>query len=297
MVAQLRARADATPAWVGMLIVIGFWGSSTLLSVAALREIGPMATAFWRWLLALPVLWGAVYATGQTAPAWQALRRWPLQLFFLGAMGISLFYTMQNLALRRTSAFNVGLLISLTPIFIAVLAALWLREPLRRLTVLGISLGFGGVVLLTMNGGASAGVTSWSGDLLAVASALVGAVFTVYGKGLSARMSPLVMLTLAATLGLVQLLPFVIAEAQWQPQTLNAWLCLLALGLGAAAFANVWWFRILQTTTAARAGVLLFAIALISALLAVAVLGDPLTLGLMAGAGLILASVRIVQSG
>ena len=74
-----------------------------------------------------------------------------------------------------------------------------------------------------------------------------------------------------------------------------AWLALLLLGLGAGALANIWWMRILGSTTAARAGMTLFLIPVISTALAVVVLGETLTPVALIGAALVLVGVALVE--
>jgi len=74
-----------------------------------------------------------------------------------------------------------------------------------------------------------------------------------------------------------------------------AWGALLLLGLGAGALANIWWLRILGATTAARAGMTLFLIPLISTAVAVVALGEPLTPLVVVGALLVLAGVALVE--
>lgn len=286
---------------VTALIVIGFWGSATVLTTLAMETIGPMATAFWRWLLALPVLWAVVFATGQNRQAWLVLRRRPGPFIFLGLTGMTLLYACQNLALRYTTALNTGLLIELTPMFILMLAVLWLRERPTRITLMGVSVGVTGAVLLAV---ASAGVgqegspngsLAFLGNVLALGAALSAAIFTVYGKHILDDASPLVVLTLAATLGTLFCLPLTLAEGHWWPGAPSTWIYLLALGLGAGAFGNLWWFQMLSETQASRSGVYLFATALLAAALAVIVLDEPLTVWLLLGAILILFGVRLVH--
>lgn len=283
------------------LIVIAFWGSATVLTTLAMTTIGPMATAFWRWLLALPVLWAVIFTSGQGRQTWLVLRRRPGPFIFLGLSGMTLLYVCQNLALRYTTALKTGLLIELTPVFILLLAVLWLHERPNRTTLIGVSVGVAGAVMLAVAGagseqaGSPAGALAMLGNVLALGAALSAAVYTVYGKHILDDASPLVVLTLAATLGTVFCLPLALAEGNWWPGAPSTWVYLLALGLGAGAFGNLWWFQMLTETQASRSGVYLFATALLAATLAVLVLREPLSLWLVLGAILILCGVRLVH--
>ncbi len=284
------------------LVVVGLWGSAIFVAALAMRDIGPLATAFWRWLVALAPLWTLLLASGQGQDVWKTFRRRPRTYLFLGLTGIVLLYACQNLALRYTTVFNTTFLINLTPIFIVLLAVFWLHERPRGFTLVGIGVGVGGAILLS--GGSFAdfrlSLSSLGGDALAAGAALAAAIYTVYGKrttGAAVKVTPLTMLTLAVTVGVVGLLPLALYEGDFWPQQPLTWLCLLALGLGAGALGNTWWLHMLTTTPAAHAGVYLYATALVGSALAVLVLGEPLTVWIVIGGALILAGVWLVQRG
>ena len=289
--------------WLGKLtpvIVILLWGSATVLSALSLREIGPMTVSFWRWAWALPLLWGVLLASGERNAIWPTIRRYPLELLAVGLTGVTALYAFQNLALERTSAFNVSLLIELTPIFIALLGMVMLKEYPTLRVWLGIGLGFVGAILLAMSAAPAAAEApgqahSILGDILALGAAVTGAVYTVYGKGLLKRMSPLMMLTLGATAGVLMLLPLAWREGAFWPTSGAVWAYLIVLGLGAGAFGNLWWFQELEHRPAAQLSVILFVTALVAAALAVLLLGDPLTPWLIAGGALVIVGARLVK--
>ena len=129
-----------------------------------------------------------------------------------------------------------------------------------------------------------------------VVATLFAAIYSIGAKRLVANYEPVVVTTVVAILGALFLFPLTIWEVgglAGLPSLLAlppiAWLALLLLGLGAGALANIWWMRILGSTTAARAGMTLFLIPVISTTLAVVALGETLTpvalIGASPGAG------------
>jgi drug/metabolite transporter (DMT)-like permease len=76
---------------------------------------------------------------------------------------------------------------------------------------------------------------------------------------------------------------------------LGAWVALLLLGLGSGVLANLWWLHILDHTTASRAGMALFLIPVISTVLSVVALHEPLTLTIIIGALLVLGGIAATQ--
>jgi drug/metabolite transporter (DMT)-like permease len=65
--------------------------------------------------------------------------------------------------------------------------------------------------------------------------------------------------------------------------------------VGSGALGNLLWLSILRELPASRAALVLFLIPVISAGLSVTLLGEPVTPLLIAGAGLVLASVVVAQ--
>lgn len=287
------------PPWrqIMPVVVVVLWGSAIFFVALAMREIGPMAAAFWRWALALAPIWGVVLASGQGGAAWRLFRQRPGPYIALGVVGFALLYGLQNLALGYTSVFNTSFLINLTPIFAVALAVLWLRERPSWRAIAGMGLGLMGAIALS--GGQLAelqfSLETWRGDVLATVSALSAAVYIIHSKRLLASTPPLVLLALAVTIGLAALLPFVIAEGDFWPRRPLTWASLLILGLGAGALGNFWWQDMLAHTPASRVGHYLYATALVGAVLAVVVLGEPLTIWIVLGGVLILAGVWLVQ--
>lgn len=273
------------------LVVILLWGSSTVLSALSLHEIGPMAVAFWRWVWALPILWGVLLLSPERSNIVPILRGHFVALIAISISGIAALYALQNLALAHTSAFNVSLLIELTPIFIALLGIPLLHEYPSRKTWLGIGMGFLGAVFMAFSGASSAlssGQGHILGDVMALAAAFSGAIYTVHGKHLMQKMSPLMLTTHSATLGVLMLLPMALWEGRFWPQSWTVWGFLATLGIGAGAIGGLWWFSELEHRPAAQLGMILFVTALVAAGLSVIALGNPLTVWLVAGGALVL---------
>jgi len=280
------------------ITVILLWGSATVLSALSLREIGPMAVAFWRWVWALPILWAAMLFSENRMSVFSVLRSHFLSIIAVSISGIVALYGLQNLALGRTSVFNVSLLIELTPVFIALLGIPVLHEYPRLRTWIGIALGFFGAVLLGINAMPTVrihGSNTNTGEVLALGAALSGALYTIHGKRLMQKISPLILVTLSSTAGVLMLLPIVLWENNFFPQSLTVWSYLIVLGFGAGALGNLWWFSELKNRPAAQLSIVLFITALVAAGLAVIVLGDPLTPWLLVGGALVLVGARLAK--
>ncbi len=273
------------------MLVCTLWGTSFVLTKIALAELGPFAIAFGRWALATTVFALYLPLTGYMSTVRQALRHHWGAFAWLGLVGISLFYALQNMGLRFSTAVNVGLVINLTSVFIAILGVWWLRERLQGYAVAGVVISFLGVSLVTLQGGrVTFGHQSWLGDGLTVLAALCAAVYSVYGKQVVAQYPPAVVTGLTALFGTAFLLPLVVWEGWVWPVSPSVQGALVILGL-----ANLWWWKVLEQSDAARAGTYLFLIPIISTALAVLFLEEPFTWVTALGACLVVGGVALTQ--
>lgn len=278
-----------------------FWGASFPLTKAALAYMGPTALAFMRWAISALLLVGwlawAPRPGGRGAGLAEArdlLRRRGWTVAWVALTGVTLFYFIENLALRYTTATNAGVLSNLTSIFIVFLGATLLRERLRPAAWLALVAAFIGAALVSQGAGhLSLGGPGRLGDGLMVIACLFAAVYSIGGKQLSERFAPDVVIAAVAAVGAAFLLPLALWEGLHFDLPLSMWAILLLLGLGSGALANLWWLAILARVPASRAAMMLFAIPVISAVLSILFLGEPLTVTLVVGAVLVMASMLV----
>lgn len=281
---------------------VTLWGASFPLTKAALSAAGPTAIAFLRWAVSALVLLAWLSLTGrrgsgETVADVAALvrMRWRT-LWWVALTGITLFYFLENIALRYTTATNASILTNLTPVFMVLIAAGWMREKLTRPDWAAMLAAFAGSVLVSQGAGhLTFNGTGLIGDVLMVIASFLGAVYSIGGKVLSERYPATLVITAVAALGALLLLPLAFLEGLTLALPLRIWGFIIVLGVGSGAIANLWWLRLLAMTTASRAALLLFLIPLVSATLSVTLLREPVTPLLIAGSALVLAGVVAVQ--
>ncbi len=104
------------------------------------------------------------------------------------------------------------------------------------------------------------------------------------------------MTTLAGTLGAVTLLPVAALEGLTLRLSAGVWAALLGLALGSGAIANwLWWYAAYRLPVS-RAGAFLYITPVVSTALGIGILGEPLTVAAVAGAGLVIGGVMFVQA-
>jgi drug/metabolite transporter (DMT)-like permease len=275
-----------------LLAAVIIWGSTFVASKICLSVMSPIQLVASRFFLAAPALFliarfrGASFRLG-------AHRK----IVFLATALFSFHYLLQTWALEYTTATNSGWIITVSPLAIALLAAIFLREPAPPLA--GIVLASLGIVLLVSNGDLSRlGALSSLGDFMVLASTFTWAVFTIITRNPSRSLDPAVV-TFAMTVPLAisaLILPF--AAGRWTPLRdlgFETSAALLFLGVAGVALAQWFWQRGVAKLGAARAGLFLYLEPLATTALAVPVLGEPFGPWTAVGGLLVIVGVYVAQ--
>jgi drug/metabolite transporter (DMT)-like permease len=186
------------------------FGLSFVATKYALRGFEPLLIALIRFALAGAVL---LVILRLTQGVERASRAELARLALLGFVSLTVYFTFENLGIARTSASSAAILIATIPVFVAVLNAFTLREPMGWAQWAGILLSFAGVVALVALSGGEAGQGSLRGDLLVLAASLAAAVYTLMARRLLVRRTALYVTTWQNLFGALFMAPLALAEA------------------------------------------------------------------------------------
>ncbi|MDT9594154.1 DMT family transporter [Nocardioides zeae] len=203
--------------------------------------------------LALGVLLGIRRVRTRRAPRWPERRHLGLVLL-CGVAWFGIYNVALNAAEQRIDAGTAALVVQIGPIIVALLAAVFLDEPLHRWLVVGLGIGFAGVVVI---GRASSGAEHGDllGVLMAVVAALTYAVGVLSQKPLLARAGALEVTFVATVVGAAVCLPWsgelvgVVRDSS--PSTL-LWIGYLGLFPTAIAF-STWAYALARTNASTMA--------------------------------------------
>lgn len=133
--------------WLGLLVLYIVWGSTYLGIAVAVETIPPFLMAAVRFGLAGAVLLLWSLARGRGRIAWPTRREWR-DTAIVG--GLLLGGGMGMVAFGETTIPSgiTALLIAMMPVWVAVFGGVLLGERLPKLAVIGIAVGFAGVVVL-----------------------------------------------------------------------------------------------------------------------------------------------------
>ncbi len=294
-------RGDRAAAWLLALTPL-FWAGNFLAGKYVVGHWSPVVITAARWTVAAAVL--VPYCRWREG-GWPRPRRGPMPwgtLWLLGATGIFGFNILLYRALQSTTTISGSLLHAATPVVTAGLAAVILKEGIRARLVAGIGLSVTGVAVILTGGSlaALASLTFNPGDLVMLLAVLAWAVYSVLGRQVMDRLSPLAATTYAVLAGLVLLWPaalWELARGRWPAWSLPGAAAIGYMGLFASVVAFVWWYRGVRQLGAARASVFTNLLPVYTSALAVAVAGESLTLAHVVGGLLVAAGVTLPATG
>jgi drug/metabolite transporter (DMT)-like permease len=122
-----------------------FWGAYTAFNKPLSRTVSPLATTFFGLMIALPLLLGLGLGHLHTVE-WPRVNAWVwLAILFSGGLSTGLAYVMWNLAVKNTGASQTAVWGNLVPLLAVAGSALFLREVITPLQMLGGALILGGL--------------------------------------------------------------------------------------------------------------------------------------------------------
>lgn len=286
----MRSRAD-TRTLIAIGVTLFFWASAFAGIRVGLSAYAPGHLALFRFLVASAVL--AVYAVVIRMPLPQ-VRDLPV-ILLLGFLGITVYHVALSHGEVTVTAGAASLLIGSGPVFTALLATLFLGERLKVWGWLGIAISFSGVALIAL--GEGEGVRLDPGAFLILLAALATSLYFVFQKPYLKKYSALQFAAYtiwAGTLFMLIYLPGLASGVRSAP--LGATLAVVYLGVFPAALAYVTWTYALSRSPASIAASFLYLSPVLATLIAWVWLREVPAVLSLAGGGLSLCGVVLVNT-
>lgn len=273
-------------------VTILIWGTTFISTKVLLGYFSPVQILLARFIIGYVALW-LIY------PHRMRFKGWAQEglLAAAGVCGVTLYYLLENIALQYTSASHVGIIVSISPFFTALIAwACGARPPGKRFFV-GFFLALCGIALL--QGAETEQGTRFGGDLLALLAAGVWAIYAL----LCQRVAAIDAGALATTrrtffYGLLGMLP---ACAMWGNPFVHSGFTpgnifnLLYLGLGASALCFITWNIAVRALGPVRTSTAIYVVPVITTAACVFLLGEAVTVSTVAGIALTLIGLMLSQ--
>ena len=272
-----------------LIFLSAIWGSSFLFLRLTSPVFGPIFLIEMRVLSGLAVLLPLVLFLGKLA---EFQKHWKI-IATVSLMNMAIPFCFFAFSAVYIGAGLLSIINATVPIFSACVAYVVYKERLSRGSLLGLLIGFLGVVVLMFNPGESFGSSGW----LAILSALLACL--LYGTAINLTVNNLQGVSgLTITAGglfvsSLVLLPF----ALWaRPEVLpvgNIWWSVFALGIVCTGFGFVMFYRLIDRIGAGRAIMTTYLIPVFSILWGNIFLGESVTLIMVLGCILVLLGVGL----
>jgi drug/metabolite transporter (DMT)-like permease len=291
----MTGRATRTE-WL-IFLALGFmWGSSYLFIKIGVDTFGTFTLVALRLLIGATTLWVAFRLNGTELPR---KRRTYGHLLVMALINITIPFALITWAEQSVDSALAAILNSTVPLFVIVIAPLFLPdEPIRLNGVVGLAVGFIGVVLLV-----SPGLMSATGDLAGsvalLGSSLAYALGNVYSRRNVRGLPPLVPAVFQVTFAfLIVGTIALVVERPWEtvrPDP-SAWFSVIWLGVFGSGLAYMLYFRLLGRWGATRTALVAYLLPIYGIVLGFLVLQEHIDITLILGTALIIAGVAIVNS-
>ena len=296
MFSALVSRAWHNP-WLLLSLCTAFWASNVVASRLAPGEVTPGVLACARWLvptaILLPVMWrGIVAERAQIAAGWRFI--------FLASLAA---YTLYSLlffgAGHLTSGVNMSMLCAVVPVLTIVFAWIFLGMSAGPVVLLALALTVGGALVVATRGDFSVIVNFAfnGGDIMMIVASALHAAYTVSLRN-RPPLSPLVFFAAMCAVALVTSIPIAATEIALGRAIVPTWkglLILLYVGIFPTLLSQLFYMRGVELIGPQRTGLFYNFVPVSGALMAVALLGEPIAWYHAAGFVLVLAGIVLAE--
>ena len=283
--------------WVMLITLATVWGGSFLFNAILVAELPVITIVAIRVTVAALALWGFVRVTGRKIPTspqvWGAL-------LILGVLNNAIPFSLIVQGQTQITSGLASILNATTPLFTILVAGFFLTdERFSVLRVLGVVVGFSGVILMVGPEALSGLGDDFWAQLCALGAALSYGFASVFGRRFrELRVVPVMVATGQVTMSSLVLWPI----ALWidGPQDImglsfNAAASMFGLAVLCTSFAYILYFRILERAGATNISLVTFLVPISAIILGVLVLGERIFIKEIMGMTLIGMGLAIID--
>ncbi len=276
------------------IFFVALWGSAFVPSKIGVLESSPLWFLVARFAVSGALTLVIALAAGSRFPSER--KAW-LAVVLLGVLTNAIYLGCNYEALRHLAAGVGAVVTSTNPLLLALAAPYFLREPLTRRKVLGLALGFAGVVAI-MLARMGTGTAEPRDVALSLAGTLGSVASTIVFKRLLVQLDLRMTTALQLFAACIAVLPFAILfegspHVTWSSELVISFAYLVGV---MSVGASLLWFWLLEQGEASRVTAFYF-LAPVFGLLIASAFGEPLTFRDLGGLIAIAIGISIVQRG
>jgi len=276
-----------------LIIVAFFWASAFVAAHEVVKEMPPLLAATMRFLVSALILMPVALFSEKNLQYGLKNYFYLLIMGFTGIFSYNLFFFY---GVKYNPASDSSLVIAMNPIFIALLAAIFLKEKLTLEKVLGLITSFLGVLIVITEGHL---FSYFQGSLKPTRFLLLGAVvswaiYSIISKKVTGSVSPLTTTAFSVFFGALFFLPFGLWELKnidLAAVSIKSYLLILHLAVFPTVLAFFWWNLGIKKVGAQKSALFINLIPIFTLLLSNLFLGEKITLPRLWGGLLVILGV------
>lgn len=282
-----------------LVTLAALWGGSFLFIRVGVVDFGVAP------LMALRVGIGALcllIVLFARRPAREALgtlreRAWPL--FVVGILNSAAPFCLFAVAELTLSAGVTSVINATTPLWGAIVAYVWLKDRLSALRIVGLAIGFAGVLalvgeqIMTRAGDGASPLTTALAAAAGLGATLLYGIAASYTKRHLTGVDPLTVAAGTMIGATVVLVPFAVATWPATPISLHAWGAVLGLGVACTGVAYLLFFKLIAAIGPARTITVTFVIPVFGILWGALFLREHVSVGMVGGCATILVGTAL----
>ena len=270
-----------------------FWGGTFIAGRVVTRHMGPFSAAFLRFSIASIFLFLMIWKTERKIPLLSY--RQVLLLALLGISGIFAYNYFFFSGLKLIHAGRAAIIIANNPIFISLFSVLIFKEKLTFLRALGILLSVSGAIWAISRGNLSMILGQVGlGEFFISMCVVSWVLYTMIGKAIMVKLSPLVSVAYSSLIGTILLLLPALREGLWGQLGsfhMHAWLSVFYLGFFGTVLGFIWYYQGIKEMGPMKASIFINFVPISAIILSFFILQEPITISLFGGAILVIIGV------
>jgi drug/metabolite transporter (DMT)-like permease len=276
-----------------LLVLSGIWGSSFIFIRYLAPIIGPVTTADARMLIAGVAL-VLFFLLTRFKPEW---RKNAKHFLVIGLLNSAIPFVLYSVAALVLPAAMEAIFNSLSPMFGAIFAALWMNEKLSARKIVGLVLGVGGVVTMSSLAGLRFDLASVLAITACIMAPLCYGLAGVYIRTRAGSINPMATAGGSQLFGGLALLPFVFLFPP-AAQSIDTRLALIvvAFALACSAMAYLIYYKLIADIGPTKALTVTFLIPVFAMVWGLIFLHEAVSWSMMLGAAIILVGTFLVAA-
>ncbi|QDY85797.1 EamA family transporter [Paenibacillus polymyxa] len=211
------------------ILALLIWSTSFIATKAAYTTFPPLTLGLSRFIIASIVL-GIVLLIKK-----EHVKVKPKDLAtisFSGVLGITLYFSMENIGVSLTTASNAALIVASYPAITSLLEFILYKVKLSKYKICGIALAMIGVYFLTSVGESPDGKNQLIGNLILIGTGFAWAFYTFMTRKVVDKYPPVTLSFYQTVAGSIFFIPLALLEKDsWQAPTTGSFMLLMYLGV------------------------------------------------------------------